>query len=281
MNKNKKNWFPKINHRVISRNQNQSLKKSSLKNILKHQSSQNQGIILTKIYKENKNFPKNDNYKNNYNRNNKHQNIFKYFQVMIKQHLLKSTAFLASSISSKQFLTLSKSEPSLLSPVTAFPLAALPLFNSNILSRSAKLLFKLLNWNGRYQCSNLLQISTTPFPTTALPPSSYNCSLRNNGKTRKNNNSMYVLILMILLLLGGIWNGNGERNGLLLVEGVSTSTVLRPGTGNLSARLPRTSASQLNSGGNGAGNVNGNAGYKLMVKSLNGTHTRNGNLRTR
>uniref|UniRef100_A0A1B0GBW8 Uncharacterized protein n=1 Tax=Glossina morsitans morsitans TaxID=37546 RepID=A0A1B0GBW8_GLOMM len=60
-----------------------------------------------------------------------------------------------------------------------------------------------------------------------------------------------------------------------MVECASAGAV-RPGTGNPSARLPRTSASQLNSGNGTANNV-----YKLAAKSLTNSTTRNGNLRTR
>lgn len=45
---------------------------------------------------------------------------------------------------------------------------------------------------------------------------------------------------------------------------------VRPGTGNPSLRLPRTSASQIN---------NNSSGYKLGLKTFN--QTRNGNIRIR
>lgn len=280
-----KNWFSKINHHAISRNQNRSPNKSRLKSFSKQQAAQIACIILAKNHQQQKQkatLNKHQNYSthncnNHNNNNNKKLNILKYFQVNRNKRSLPSSAFSA------------KSETSLLSPVTTFSPGHTPLFKCNTTSGSVKLFLKLLTWNGskyassiRYQCSNLLRwmpsIPTTPISTKAIPLS-YNCSLPNNNKIQRNNISMYVL--MILLFLSGLWNGSGERRGLLLVEGVSTSTVLRPGTGNLSARLPRTSASQMNSGSGGVSNGSGNAGYKLIAKSLNGTNTRNGNLRTR
>ncbi|KAL9876649.1 serine-rich adhesin for platelets isoform X1 [Glossina fuscipes] len=76
--------------------------------------------------------------------------------------------------------------------------------------------------------------------------------------------------LFFVLLLLGILSNEGQ-----MVECASAGAV-RPGTGNPSARLPRTSASQLNSG-----NGTGNNVYKLAAKSSTNSTTRNGNLRTR
>ncbi|KAL9875248.1 uncharacterized protein ACN427_013456 isoform 2-T11 [Glossina fuscipes fuscipes] len=76
--------------------------------------------------------------------------------------------------------------------------------------------------------------------------------------------------LFFVLLLLGILSNEGQ-----IVECASAGAV-RPGTGNPSARLPRTSASQLNSG-----NGTGNNVYKLAAKSSTNSTTRNGNLRTR
>lgn len=78
----------------------------------------------------------------------------------------------------------------------------------------------------------------------------------------------FSLVFIVLLL--GILSNEGQ-----MVECASAGAV-RPGTGNPSARLPRTSASQLNSG-----NGTGNNVYKLAAKSLTNSTTRNGNLRTR
>uniref|UniRef100_A0A1B0C1T6 Uncharacterized protein n=1 Tax=Glossina palpalis gambiensis TaxID=67801 RepID=A0A1B0C1T6_9MUSC len=75
--------------------------------------------------------------------------------------------------------------------------------------------------------------------------------------------------LFFVLLLLGILSNEGQ-----MVECASAGAV-RPGTGNPSARLPRTSASQLNSG-----NGTGNNVYKLAAKSSTNSTTRNGNLRT-
>ncbi|XP_055850725.1 uncharacterized protein LOC129915261 [Episyrphus balteatus] len=79
------------------------------------------------------------------------------------------------------------------------------------------------------------------------------------GNRLRTTTSTLTVYLLIFIVLYGFTN-----------FGVQCGTgAVRPGTGNPSPRLPRTSASQLNNG----------TGYKFGTKASN--QTRNGNLRTR
>ncbi|XP_055919874.1 tenascin [Eupeodes corollae] len=91
------------------------------------------------------------------------------------------------------------------------------------------------------------------------PTSAYVQHQSHLGNRLRTTTSTLTVYLLIFVVLYGFTN-----------FGVQCGTgAVRPGTGNPSPRLPRTSASQLNNG----------TGYKFGTKASN--QTRNGNLRTR
>ncbi|XP_046809851.1 angiopoietin-2 isoform X2 [Lucilia cuprina] len=105
-------------------------------------------------------------------------------------------------------------------------------------------------------------LSTIPTAATKTPQTSKSSS----STSSSSSPSLTIALLLIVCIL----------SGHIVVAG--SAGAVRPGTGNPSARLPRTSASQLNSGNSTSGT---SAAYKLAAKSLNSSNTRNGNLRTR
>lgn len=117
--------------------------------------------------------------------------------------------------------------------------------------------------------SSLTASTLTKSSSSSLASASSSSSWLLSPLMRSLSCSLSTSVAVALLLIACILSGH-------VAVGVTTGAV-RPGTGNPSARLPRTSASQLNSG-NTTGNSNA---YKLAAKSLNTTNQRNGNLRTR
>ncbi|KAM7344645.1 uncharacterized protein ACRADG_011288 isoform 2-T2 [Cochliomyia hominivorax] len=111
--------------------------------------------------------------------------------------------------------------------------------------------------------------SNAALPATSSKSSLLSSSTSSSTSTSSSSSSSSLLTIALLLIVCIL-------SGHIVVAG-STGAV-RPGTGNPSARLPRTSASQLNSGNGTSGT---SAAYKLAAKSLNSSNTRNGNLRTR
>ncbi|XP_065368020.1 angiopoietin-2 isoform X2 [Calliphora vicina] len=116
--------------------------------------------------------------------------------------------------------------------------------------------------------SLLSSSSSLSSAATTLPPTLATITTK-AAPTQTSSSSLSSLTIALLLIVCIL-------SGHIVVAG--SAGAVRPGTGNPSARLPRTSASQLNSGNGTSGT---SAAYKLAAKSLNSSNTRNGNLRTR
>ena len=140
-------------------------------------------------------------------------------------------------------------------------------------------------------CSNRFSVlsTLTLTPSTSSETTPFTLAKRQNANPPKVSSSLLTLGLLVVLMISCLV-GSHE------VEGANSGGALRPGTGfNPSSRLPRTSASQLNSGnsgsnGTGGNNVSGSSSssnggstggnnFKVASKTLN--NTRSGNLRTR